>query len=402
MSKAIRITGAGCCLVDQIYPDMDFKDPGILAYLSRTRSDGGLYPGRLVFSEEFEFFSGKDLSSVVEQLTENSPGPAYNVGGPSVVALIHAAQLLHEIDAEVNFYGSRGQDSSGVFLQSKLEQTPLNISHLSISRGATPTTIVLSDPTYHDGQGERMFINDLGAARNFSPEHLADSFFESDLAVFGGTALVPNLHEGLSDLLKQAKSSGCLTVVNTVYDFRSELLHPGKAWMLGRDRESYRYMDLLIADCEEAQHLSGLNDLRDAGRFFLDQGVSAYIITNGGDDISCGCQGDLFSSPSRESYPVSEAIVRDLQNRRTGDTTGCGDNFVGGVLASLAWQLSEGKEVFDLEDCICWATVSGGLACFHLGGTFIESEAGQKLNSLRPYYDQYVQQICNTPGHLEE
>ena len=68
------------------------------------------------------------------------------MGGPSIVALIHAAQLLHGTPAEIRFYGARGNDKAGEFLQAKLEQTPVKLEHFRIAEGATPSTIVLSDP----------------------------------------------------------------------------------------------------------------------------------------------------------------------------------------------------------------------------------------------------------------
>jgi len=393
MQKTIRISGTGCCLVDQIYPDINFSDPGVTRFMSHKKGDGGLFPGRLVFSEQFETFSGKDLKSAVNEISFGRAQAVLNVGGPSIVALIHAAQMLQDIPADVHFYGVRGNDKVGEYLQSKLEQTPVGLHSFKTTRGSTPSTIVLSDPGFNSGHGERIFINDIGAAWNFGPENLVDQFFDADIVVFGGTALVPKLHDGLSSLLQKAKSRACITVVNTVYDFRSEILQPGRPWMLGKDRDSYRYIDLLITDCEEAQHLSGRNDLRKAGQYFLEQGVSAYLITNGSEDIFCGCRGDLFNQIPKDTYPVSEAILSDLQKYRSGDTTGCGDNFVGGVLASLVWQLSEGIQNLNLEDCIYWGTVSGGYACFHLGGTLIESKSGEKLEFIRPYYQRYINQI---------
>ena len=122
MKKIINISGAGCCLVDQIYPDIDFSDPVVARFMSRKKGDGGLHPGRLVFSEQFEEFSGKDLFASVTEISRDRPEPVFNVGGPSIVALIHAAQLLQESRARVNFYGVRGDDQAGEYLQSKLEQ----------------------------------------------------------------------------------------------------------------------------------------------------------------------------------------------------------------------------------------------------------------------------------------
>ena len=46
MKEPITISGAGCCLVDQIYPDIDFSATNVTKYMSRTKGDGGLHPGQ--------------------------------------------------------------------------------------------------------------------------------------------------------------------------------------------------------------------------------------------------------------------------------------------------------------------------------------------------------------------
>ena len=184
-----------------------------------------------------------------------------------------------------------------------------------------------------------------------------------------------------------------MTVVNTVYDFRNELENPGNPWPLGRTNESYSHIDLLIMDREEAIHLSGQEDLFEAGRFFKNQGVSSFIITNGTNDTHCYSDGKIFKILSHNSYPVSANLIHDLKDFQGGDTTGCGDNFVGGVLASLAWQIQEKTEHLDLVDCISWGTISGGYCCFHVGGTFLEMDPGEKLELIRPYLQHYKEQI---------
>lgn len=393
MIKQVKISGTGCCLVDQIYPEIDFSSQQIAKYLSKTKSDGGLHPGRLVFSEQFEKFANTKLGNAIKEISHNKANPTFNVGGPSIVALIHAAQLLQGKDNKVQFYGVRGDDKTGEYLQSRLEQTPVELKHFAITKGSTPSTLVLSDPGFSGGEGERIFINDIGAAWNFGPDELPDSFFESDLVVFGGTALVPGLHKGLTRLLIKSRINGAITVVNTVYDFQNELENPGQRWPLGDSDESYQYIDLLITDREEAEHLSGKNDLAEAGAFFMEKGVSACIITNGTDDTSCNTNGELFFHSSEKGFPVSASLVKALSHHKDGDTTGCGDNFVGGVLASMAWQLSEGKKMLDLEEAISWGTVSGGYGCFTVGGCIIEQNPGEKLRGLKPYYKQYREQI---------
>ena len=335
----------------------------------------------------------KKLHDAIGEISLNRTEPILNVGGPSIVALIHAAQLLQGETAEFHYYGARGNDPAGEYLQSKLARTPVKLNHLRIAKGATPSTIVLSDPRYNNGHGERMFVNEIGASWTVGPGQLDQDFFRSDVVVFGGTALVPGLHDNLNDLLIRAKEAGSITVVNTVYDFRSELENPGEPWKLGRDEVSYRHMDLLIMDQEEAHHLSGENNPEDAFRFFIERGVPCFIITNGTGDTKCHSNGVLFAVPPGSSYPVSASLIHDLKGYRGGDTTGCGDNFVGGVLASLVWQLMDGKEKFDLEECISWGTVSGGYCCFHLGGTLIEKEPGEKRRLIEPYINKYKEQI---------
>jgi len=398
MGKSISISGTGCCLVDQIYPNIDFSSPVTATYLSQEKSDGGLHPGRLVFTEQFEAFANTSLGNVIDEITKDKKKPTFNVGGPSIVALIHAAQLLQGEDHKVKFYGVRGSDKTGEYLQVKLKQTPVLVDHLKISKGSTPSTIVLSDPEFNSGHGERIFINEIGAAWGFGQDELPDNFFDSDIVVFGGTALVPAVHNGLGQLLIKSKERGALTVVNTVYDFQSELQKPGQLWSLGDSLDSYRNIDLLIMDREEAQHLSGEDDLTKALKYFKEKGVTATIITNGTEDTICTIQGELFISTGRSNYPVSKALVDALRDYEGGDTTGCGDNFVGGVLASIAWQMSVGRSRLDLEECIAWGTVSGGHACFHVGGTLIEKTRGEKLNSIQPYYKHYLTQLHNEPS----
>lgn len=90
-----------------------------------------------------------------------------------------------------------------------------------MAAGPTFSTIVLSDPSYADGAGERCFINTIGAAFRFSSEHLPSSFYKSDVVLFGGTALVPTLHDHLDECLSMARKRRALNVVGTVYDFRN-------------------------------------------------------------------------------------------------------------------------------------------------------------------------------------
>ena len=393
MQKKIIVSGVGCCLVDLLYNDIDFSSDTVSKYLSKKRGDGGLTPGHLVFQEEFEKYCGTSFDLIVNEITGGRTYTKINIGGPSIVSLINAAQLTDREKCEVRFYGRGGKDEIGQYLLSSLKKTPVILKDYKLIDNRTPSTVVLSDPVFDNGHGERMFLNSIGAAWDYKPDELDDDFFNSDIVVFGGTALVPQIHDHLTTLLKKARLKGCVTIVNTVFDFRNEKANPSEKWPLGESDESYRYIDILITDREEAMRLSGEHDLQAAIRFFIDKKVSSLIITNGSKNISTYSDGSFFNSSGLKEMAVSQKVIEELKNTQGGDTTGCGDNFVGGIIASVVTQLQDGNKNPDLLEACSWAIVSGGFTCFYMGGTYFEEIAGEKLTRIKPYYESYKMQI---------
>ncbi len=395
MSKKIIVSGVGCCLVDLLFTNINFGSDTIRPYLSLKRGDGGLTPGHLVFKEEFEKYSGSSFSLVHSKITGGRTHDKINIGGPSIVSLINVAQLIDKENCEVRFYGRGGKDEIGKYLISALQKTPVVLKDYKLIDNQTPSTVVLSDPSYDNGHGERIFINSIAAAWDYRPEELDDDFFNSDIVVFGGTALVPQIHDHMTTLLKKAKSKGCVTIVNTVFDFRNEKTNPSKKWPLGESDESYKYIDLLIADQEEAFRLSGEHDPKAAFKFFRENKVSSLIITNGSKNISTYSDGLFFKTSELKEMPVSRKVIDELKNAHGGDTTGCGDNFVGGVIASIVTQLQNGTKHPDIREASCWGVVSGGFACFYMGGTYFEEKTGEKRAKMEPYYEAYTRQIAS-------
>ena len=395
MADNIIVSGVGCCLVDILYNNIDFAGDAVRQYISKERGDGGLTPGKLVFQEEFEQFSGISLDNFIKKIAGGRNCDKINIGGPSIVSMINVAQLTSREKCEVYFYGRAGNDDNGLYLITSLEKTPVVLKDFKLLKNCTPSTMVLSDPLYDNGHGERMFINSIGAAWDFYPGELDDDFFNSDIVVFGGTALVPNIHDHLTTLLKKAKSKGCITIVNTVFDFRNEKSDPSKRWPLGEDDESYRLTDILITDKEEALGLSGESGIDEAVGFFLRKKVPSFIITNGSSDIITYSDGSFFTESPVNSLPVSLAVSNELKSHSGGDTTGCGDNFVGCVIASVVNQLISETGKPDMNEACSWGIVSGGFACFYIGGTYFEKKPGEKTARIKPYYDNYREQISN-------
>lgn len=393
----VKISGVGCCLLDYLYSNIDFKGPQFSKYLSAEEGDGGLSPGRLVFTEELEKYTSRPIKEILFDLVSDREPDKYNLGGPAIVAIIHAAQLLNET-ADVGFYVAVGVDTIGERILEIIDETPVKLAGAKMVKTPSPFTYVLSDPNYNEGHGERTFINNIGAAKDFLPEDLDEDFFQSDIVVFGGTAIVPSIHDNLLELLIRAKQSGAVTVVNTVFDFRSEKSAPGIKWPLGSTDETYKHIDILIMDMEEAMKLSGQPNLDKACAFFTESGVDSFIITNGALPVTLFSRGNLFKSQPVISLPVSEAVLNELKHNTglAGDTTGCGDNFTGGIIASAAWQIAKkGDEALDLVEACSWGIASGGFTCFIMGGTYIEFKPGEKLNLVKPYYELYQDQLNN-------
>lgn len=397
--KTISIAGVGCCLLDRIYDRSDFRSAAFLALQSRRPGDGGLEPGKLTFEEELERFAGRPFPAILPTLTGGLLPDAENIGGPCIVALIGAAQIAGE-DANVSFYGCYGTDLVGQSLLRRLAKMPRNLlldHFLPLEGQETASTTVLSDPAYDGGHGERTFINVIGASWHYGPQDVAASFYEADLCVFGGTAIVPEIHRSLRQMLARARQHGSLTIVNTVYDSLSEKQHPGRRWLLGDSDETYALIDLLILDREEALRLSGTDSIPAAIAFFRSQGTGAVMVTSGAADVSLWADSPRFQKAAMQTMPVSSFVGEELRRGRKGDSTGCGDNFAGGIIGSLARQMHNGASRPDLVEACRWGIVAGGFACFYYGGTYLESEEGEKRRELQKLYDLYLSQSVPNP-----
>ena len=397
ITDKIIISGTGCALADYLYSNISFQNPKFKKYLSKEAGDGGLEVGKLVFTEELEKFAGKSFQRIISEIIGIREPDAFNIGGPSLVALIHASQMLDRKHFNVKFFGIAGTDDTANKIFDILRRLPLNIRNYSVTgHRVTPFTYVLSDSDYDDGQGERTFVNSIGAAWDYFPQQLTREFFHSHIVCFGGTALVPRLHDNLAQLLQKAKCNKCITVVNTVFDFRNEKNNPGKPWPLVEDEESYALIDVLIMSCDEAIKISGKQTLNDAIGFFRLTQVSTFIITNGTNNLVACSKGGLFKKTELIKLPVSQKVIQDLKLNPAlrGDTTGCGDNFAGGVISAIAWQLKDRqKGDFDLVEALSWGIASGGFSCYTIGGMYLERSKDEKKVAVEQIQKEYLKQI---------
>lgn len=390
----MKISGVGCCLIDTLYPDIDYRQDFFRNLLSRSAGDGGLVIGGLTFFEDFiEYGEVESLNLLNEFLKYGQK--VESLGGPAVISVLHASQLLHDEDIEFNFFNALGDDETGKKIRNLLARTSLNPTFKTCKGVPSPGTLVLSDPRWDSGSGERTFINTLGAANHVTAADIPESIFASDILLLGGTALVPGIHADLSEILAKAKESGAFTIVGTVYDFWNQKRHPEKPWPLGRSRD-LSPIDLLVCDREEALRITGKSSADDACAYLQDSGVHAFLVTGGTEETLCWSKGDLFKEVGSFRLPASD-YIRKIHRTNPAlykDTTGCGDNFLGGALASLALQLEKSRrERASLRECGVMGTVSGGFATLHYGGPYWERSPGEKQQRLQSILDDYRRQI---------
>jgi sugar/nucleoside kinase (ribokinase family) len=397
MMGGVRISGLGCTLLDSVYNGVDFNSPAFRKFSSRARGDGGLVPGQLVFLEDLEKFAGREFEAIIREIAGDRDPDAFNVGGPAIVSIIHAAQLLGG-EADIQFVAAIGNDWIGQRILDILSQTPVSSRDFIHKMARTPFTNVLSDPGYQGGRGERTFINNLGAAGELVPEDLPEGFLRADILALGGTALVPKVHDRLDEILEMAAPNAFI-LVNTVFDFRNEQRNPGQPWPVGRDHGSFESIDLLIMDREEALKISGQPSMDKALDYFTASPLKAFMVTDGTEPVSVYADPSLYGAHGHDpaiKLPVSRPLLDlSLSDKKDADTTGAGDNFVGGVIYSLASQLSGGKRYPDLVQAAGWGIVSGGFACTYMGGTYLEDHAGEKIEAVSRYHEMYIRQLDN-------
>jgi sugar/nucleoside kinase (ribokinase family) len=396
----VTISAAGCCLIDYVYRNVPYDRLAFKKFQSKAAGDGGIIPGGLVFAEDLAAFSGMAMPEILREVLGTATADTVNLGGPAIIALINTAQLLYGTGVKCRFHACVGDDPAGALIRDFIARTPVKASIVTMPGSASPSTVVLADPSQNGGNGERSFINTIGAAGMIRPEGLPEDFFEADIALFGGTALTPALHDGLTPMLRRAKASGATTVVGTVYDFRNERRKPADPWPLGYP-DACQDIDILVTDAGEARRLTQLVDLRAAAGQFISRGVGALVITNGEQDMLAWSGGRIFRPLGLEEFPVSEDIRNSLRDNPSlfADTTGCGDNFLGGVIASLAMQSGSCRPSLPLA--LAWGAASGGYACYYPGGLFHETVAGEKRGKIQPLAESYITRL-RASGRVSE
>ena len=144
-------------------------------------------------------------------------------------------------------------------------------------------------------------------------------------------------------------------------------------------------------DKEEALKISGKPTVSEATGFFAAK-TATFVITQGAEPVIFYSDGKVFNRESG-SLKVSEVVTQKIRDKEyNGDTTGCGDNFVGGVIASIAEQLQKNRTKLNLKEAVISGICSGGFACSYHGGTWLEKSPGEKKIEIDKLIANYCKQ----------
>jgi sugar/nucleoside kinase (ribokinase family) len=245
----------------------------------------------------------------------------------------NTAAVLAKLGAGVRLAAVIGCDALGDAVLADLQAAGVGLDAVVCEAGApTSAAIVLVTAT-----GERSFFYRPGGNERLANRHVTDAVLKTARIVHVGGAM-KLLQLDLAELVRRAKAFGCVTSLDTDWDFNGH-------WMKTL-REALPQIDYLITNEEEAAMLTGKQSPHDAAHDLLSRGPKAIVIKRG----ERGCLS-LASSGGVElpAYPVD---VRD--------TTCAGDAFVGGFLLGIdgGKPLAESLRLANAAGALCTTQIS--------------------------------------------
>ncbi|GGH16225.1 kinase [Alsobacter metallidurans] len=232
--------------------------------------------------------------------------------------------------------GGVGEDLMGSWVLERLRHFGVDIAGMQqISGGRTSSSIVTTR-----ADGSRPALHMKGATRDF---FVADDMLATVAAArvvhLGGVGQMDRMDQGRNaELLRLAKRSGAFTTVD---------VFAGSSEDMAKISAVLPHTDCFMPSLEEAQALTGLTDLADMARVFLDLGVACCILTLGdGGAYYHAADGACFAMP---------AFAVDVTC-----TCGCGDAFNAGMAVAFC-------RGFDPETSVRFAQATSALNATGLG-----------------------------------
>lgn len=245
--------------------------------------------------------------------------------------------ILSRLGIHSRVHCGLGRDMAGDLLLQQLQGNHVDTRAVVIGEGeSTPVAC--------------LFVGDDGKRKSVNtPAHLL-RFFNPDPSCFGEArvvSLASLFRAPFADpavilrVCRAAKAGGAILTADMKIGNLSQLA-------LGDIAPALPYIDYLFPNETEAAFYTGKEDFEEAAGVFIDAGVKNVI-------IKIGDRGCILKNKARclhvPAYPVPVA-----------DTTGAGDNFAAGFIASLIWGRT-------LEEALAFATGCAALCIGKVGAT---------------------------------
>jgi sugar/nucleoside kinase (ribokinase family) len=223
----------------------------------------------------------------------------------------NVASWLTRTDASATIVGHVGDDAAGAALMSEFDTLGVLHNNLMVDKGPSGVVVVLVDPT-----GERTMFPDNGANSGLHIGDLPDLNPFDAIYLSGYSPLDPLSRPGVIEMIAAIKAARVPLYFDpaSVGAMMEVPLEEVKSWI--------REMDVLLLNEEEAIYLTGETNTERALELLLEECETVVI--------KRGSQGAI--GKTRGSIVVSvPAIATDVV-----DTTGAGDSFAAGFIASFA------------------------------------------------------------------
>lgn len=310
------IVGVGSALVDILAREND-------AFVEAS----GAIKGGMTYVEQ---------SHIDTTVAKASDPPRIVPGGSACNTVVGVGRL----GGTARFVGKCGNDDMGQMFSDSLRQQQVE-PHLLMSDAPTGRVLSIITP-----DAQRSMLTYLGAASEIQPEEIGSSCFEGAAVVHIEGYLLFN-RDLMMRVLQAAQTSGArisldlasFNVVEEASDILPDLIQ--------------RYVDILIANEDEIQAFTGMDDERralDALAAHVDIGV-----------LKLGARGSVIAL---NGHQITIDPVGDGQ---VVDTTGAGDLWAAGFLYGLVRQLP-------IARCGMLGSHCGYTVCKDMGATIAASE----------------------------
>lgn len=234
---------------------------------------------------------------------------SFAMGGDAANQAVALAKLGHQ----VSVLGMTGDDLPGQFIRQNCASRGLGIEGLCVDPARpTHTAIVMIEKS-----GERSFlIRRPDASILTGPEHINLDLVKPGLKALsiGSMFCAPRFdREAVAPLLRKAKTVGAITLTDMVMDQRG--------YGLDDLKDVWPNLDYVAPSELEAELVTGEKDPRAMAAAFRKHGVKNVILKRGTQGVVAFVGGDVFTCPAFKAPVV--------------DTTGAGDNFMGGFIHAL-------------------------------------------------------------------